>query len=177
MKNDYLQVGVITSPHGLAGEVKVYPCTEDPLRFKKLKNVLLGEEKKELEISQVKFFKNMVILRFKDHPRIESIMGYKGKALFIPRKQALPLEENQYYIPDLLGMEVYQEDGTFLGTLTEVLQTGANDVYAVQDSKGGELLIPAIRPCILEVDTEKNRMLVHLLEGLEFSSGKKEKKS
>lgn len=166
MRNEFLQVGVITSPHGLAGDVKVFPSTDDPARFKKLKKVLLGDEKKVLEISQVKFFKNMVILRFKDHPKIESVMGYKGKALYVAREDALPLEENQYYIPDLVGMEVSEEDGNVLGTLTEVLQTGANDVYVVKNENGKELLIPAIRPCILQVDTEANRMVVRLLEGL-----------
>ena len=166
MKNEFLQVGVITSPHGLAGEVKVFPSTDDPARFKKLKKVLLGEETKVLEISQVRFVKNMVILRFKDHPKIESVMGYRGKALFVSREEALPLEENQYYIPDLVGMEVVGEEGGFLGTLTEVLQTGANDVYVVKKEDGKEILIPAIRSCILQVSTEENRMVVHLLEGL-----------
>lgn len=165
---DVLQVGAVTSTHGIAGEVKVFPTTDDPNRFRKLKKVLMdtGKGMKELEITQVKFFKNLVILRFKDHNKIEDVMAYKGKALYVTRENAVKLRKNEYFIADLIGMEVSQEDGRRLGTLKDVLQTGANDVYVVEMAGGKEVLIPAIRQCILEVDTENSRMTVHLLEGL-----------
>lgn len=165
---DILRVGAIASTHGIAGEVKVFPTTDDPKRFKKLKSVLLdtGKEKTELEITQVKFFKNMVILKFKDHDRIEDVMAYKGKELYVTRDNAVKLEKNEYFIADLIGMKVYTDTEELLGTLTDVLQTGANDVYVVEMEDGREVLIPAIRQCILLVDTKAARMKVHLLEGL-----------
>ncbi len=165
---DILRVGAITTTHGIAGEVKVFPTTDDPKRFKKLKSVLLdtGKGMQELEIVQVKFFKNMVILKFRDHNRIEDVMGFKGKDLYVTRDHAVKLEENENFIADLIGMKVYEEDENCLGTLTDVMQTGANDVYVVEMENGKEVLIPAIRQCILDVDVENNKMIVHLLEGL-----------
>lgn len=165
---DILRVGVITTTHGIAGEVKVFPTTDDPNRFKKLKKVLLdtGRGMEELAIVQVKFFKNLVILKFKDHNRIEDVMAMKGRDLYVTRDNAVKLGENENFIADLIGMEVYEENDELLGTLTDVIQTGANDVYAVEMKDGREVLIPAIRQCILSVDTDSNKMVVHLLEGL-----------
>ena len=165
---DILQVGAVTSTHGLAGEVKVFPTTDDPKRFRKLKRVLIdtGKEMKELEVTGVKFFKQMVILKFRDHNRIEDVMGYKGKALYVARENAVKLKKNEYFIADLIGMQVFTEDGNLLGKLTDVLQTGANDVYEVSMEDGKTVLIPAIRQCILDVDTVGEKMTVHLLEGL-----------
>lgn len=165
---DLLQVGAVTSTHGIAGEVKVFPTTDDPARFKKLKKVLIdtGKGMKELEIVQVKFFKNMVILRFRDHSKIEDVMPYKGKELYVTRENAVRLKKDEYFIADLIGMKVFCDDGSFLGMLKDVLQTGANDVYAVELEDGREVLIPAIHQCILKVDTEAGQMTVHLLEGL-----------
>ena len=165
---DILQVGAVTSTHGLAGEVKVFPTTDDPKRFRKLKRVLIdtGKEMKELEVTGVKFFKQMVILKFRDHNRIEDVMGYKGKALYVTRENVVKLKKNEYFIADLIGMQVFTEDGNLLGKLTDVLQTGANDVYEVSMEDGKTVLIPAIRQCILDVDTAGEKMTVHLLEGL-----------
>ena len=165
---DILQVGAVTSTHGLAGEVKVFPTTDDPKRFRKLKYVLVdtGNGMKELEVAGVKFFKQMVILKFRGHDRIEDVMGYKGKPLFVTRENAVKLKKNEYFIADLIGMQVFTEDGGLLGELTDVLQTGANDVYEVSMDDGRKVLIPAIRQCILDVDTAGEKMTVHLLEGL-----------
>ncbi len=165
---DMFQVGVISSTHGIAGEVKVYPTTDDPKRFKKLKNVLLdtGKGMQELEIAGVKFFKQMVILKFRGYDKIEDVQPYKGRSLYVTRANAVRLEKNEYFIADLIGMKVYEEDDSCLGELTDVLQTGANDVYVVKMANGKDVLIPAIRQCILSVDVEAGRMKVHLLEGL-----------
>ena len=121
--NDILQVGAVTSTHGLAGEVKVFPTTDDVKRFKKLKHVLLdtGKELLPLEIIQVKFFKQMVILKFKGYDKIEDVMGFKGKNLFVTRENAVKLKKNEYFIADLIGMKVVLEDGTEFGTLKDVM--------------------------------------------------------
>lgn len=166
--NNILQVGAVTSTHGLAGEVKVFPTTDDPKRFKKLKQVLLdtGKDMLPLEVEHVKFFKNMVILKFKGYDRIEDIMGFKGKNLYVARENAVRLKKDEYFIADLIGMKVYTEDEAYLGELTEVITTGANDVYTVHMENGKDVLIPAIGQCILNVDVEHETMQVHLLEGL-----------
>ncbi len=163
-----LQVGAVASMHGLAGEVKVFPTTDDPKRFRKLKEVLLdtGKELLPLEVEHVKFFKQMVILKFRGYDRIEDVQCFKGKSLYVTRENAVELAENEYFIADLIGMTVELEDGSILGTLTDVIATGANDVYEVRRKDGKSVLIPAIRSCILAVDVEQSRMRVHLLEGL-----------
>lgn len=165
---EYLQVGVITGTHGIRGEVKVFPTTDDPARFKKLKKVFLdtGKEYLEMEIEQVKFFKQFAILKFKGYDSINEIEKYKKKSLLVDRAHAVKLKENEYFIADLLGLEVYTDEEQLLGMLSDVLQTGANDVYVVKMEDDREVLIPAIRDCILSVDIEERRMKVHLLEGL-----------
>ncbi len=165
---EYLRVGVITKPHGVRGEVKVYPTTDDMRRFKKLKYVYLdtGKDLDRLDIDQVKFFKDTVILKFKGLDRVEDIEGFRQMDLLIDRSQTVPLADNENFIPDLLGLRVITDDGSELGILTDVLATGANDVYCVTDADGREILIPAIKDCILDVDPEGGTMKVHLLEGL-----------
>lgn len=163
----FLQVGVISSTHGIRGEVKVFPTTDDPARFKKLKKVLLdtGKERLELEIQSVKFFKQFVIVKFRGIDNINDIEKYKGKSLMVPREDAVQLEEDEYYIADLIGMEVYTDGGWF-GTLKDVMETGANEVYIIDSDEHGEVLVPAIQDCILDVDVEKQTMKIRLMDGL-----------
>lgn len=163
----FLQVGVISSTHGIRGEVKVFPTTDDPARFKKLKKVLLdtGKERLELEIQSVKFFKQFVIVKFRGIDNINDIEKYKGKSLMVPREDAVQLEEDEYYIADLIGMEVYTDGGRF-GTLKDVMETGANEVYIIDSDEHGEVLVPAIHDCILDVDVEKQTMKIRLMDGL-----------
>lgn len=165
---DLLRVGVISSTHGVRGEVKVFPTTDDARRFLDLKTVLLdmGGEKLPLVIEGVKFFKQFAILKFEGYNSIEEIGKYKGRELWIPREEALPLEENEYYISDLIGLSVVSDQGEALGELTDVIQTGANDVYAVKMAGGKEVLFPAIAECVQSVDIEKGTMVVHVMEGL-----------
>ena len=165
---DLLKVGVITTTHGVRGEVKVYPTTDDAGRFLELDYVLLetGRELRKLDIQNVKFFKNLVILKFKDIDNINDIEKYKGHDLWIPREEGQALEENEYYIADLLGMKVLLEDGSEFGTLKDVMETGANDVYIIDSREHGEVLLPAIKECILDVDLENETMTVHLMKGL-----------
>ena len=165
---DLLQVGVITKTHGIRGEVKVYPTTDDAHRFDYLESVLLdtGKELCELEIQRVKYFKQFVILKFRDVDNINDIEPYKGKSLYVTRDFAVPLEENEYYIADLIDMDVFLEDGSLFGTLKDVMETGANDVYVIHTTDKKEVLVPAIKDCVKEVDVEQNKMIIHLLKGL-----------
>ena len=163
-----LQVGVISSTHGVRGEVKVFPTTDDVKRFKKLKKVILdtGKEQLPLEIEGVKFFKNLVILKFDGFDNINDIEKYKGKRLLVDREHAVKLKKDEYFIADMIGMDVFTEDGELFGALKDVMETGANDVYIIEMSDGKEVLVPAIKQCILDVDIENRKMVIHLLEGL-----------
>ena len=165
---DLLQVGIITSTHGVRGEVKVYPTTDDPRRFRRLKEVVLdtGKEKMNLEIEGVKFFKQFVILKFKGLDNINDIEKYRQKSLYVTRKNAVRLQRDEYFIADLIGLKVQDEDGKELGTVKDVIETGANDVYEVEMADGKSLLLPAIKQCILNVDVENGTRQVHVLEGL-----------
>lgn len=163
-----IRVGVITSTHGIRGEVKVYPTTDDVNRFKKLKEIILdtGKEQINLEVEGVKFFKDMVILKFKGIDNINDIEKYKGKDLLVTREHAVRLKEGEYFIFDLIGCMVITEEGEELGELTEVLKTGANDVYVVKSKDGKEILIPYIKECVLNIDTKQKQVLIHVMPGL-----------
>ena len=165
---DMLRVGVYANTHGVRGEIKVFPTTDDTSRFKKLKKVYLdlGKEKMELEIQSVRFFKNMVILKFKGIDNINDIEKYKGKDLLIQRKDAVKLDEDEYFICDIIGSKVVTEDGEEVGSLKEVLQTGANDVYVVTAPDKKEILLPVIKDCVLDVNTEEKIVTVHLMAGI-----------
>ena len=169
MENNYLRVGVIANTHGINGEVKVFPTTDDINRFEILKDVILdtGKEHLSLNIQSVKYFKNLVIVKFKGIDNINDIEKYKGKDLLVTRENAVPLEENEYFIADLIDIEVFNEEGEKLGILFDVMQTGANDVYVIKlDENDKELLLPNIDECILDVNIEEKTMKVHILEGL-----------
>ena len=164
---DVFQVGVISTTHGIAGEVKVFPTTDDMNRFKKLKEVILdtGKETQLLHIQQVRFFKNMVIVKFKEFRSINDVERLRGKSLYVTRENAVKLQKDEYFIADMIGIQVVSDEGEDLGILQDVMQTGANDVYVVEKD-GEELLIPAIKECILSVNVEEGKMEVHLLPGL-----------
>ena len=164
---DLLKVGVITTTHGVRGEVKVFPTT-DPERFLDLEYVLLdaGREMKKLEIRNVKFFKNLVILKFNGIDNINDIEKYKKAGLYVTREDAVELEEDEYFIADLIGMDVISDEGEQLGTISDVLQTGANDVYVISSKGQKDLLLPAIHECVLDVNVEERTMKVHLMPGL-----------
>jgi 16S rRNA processing protein RimM len=166
--DNLLRVGVISSTHGLKGEVKVFPTTDDVTRFKSLKNVMMdtGSGHMNLEIQGVKFFKNMVILKFKEFDSINEVEKYKGKDLLIKRDQAVTLGPDENFIFELIGLRVVLEDGTEFGTLTDVIKTGANDVYEVKTKEGKEVLLPAIKQCVLGVDLEEGTVTVHIMDGL-----------
>lgn len=166
---DLLQVGVITSTHGIKGEVKVFPTTDDNNRFKKLKECFI-EFKKEMipvKAENCRFFKNMVILKFEDIDNINDVEKYKQCKLFVDREHAVKLAKDEYFVTDLIGIPVYKEDGSRFGALTEIIPTGANDVYVVTDENKKEWLLPAIKECILNVDMEGRKMIIRLMKGME----------
>ena len=163
----FFQVGIYTNTHGVRGEIKVFPTTDDPNRFRKLKKVIMRTEKGDrlMEIAGIRFSKQMVLMKFKGIDNINDIEMFKGSGLYVPREDAIPLGKDEYFIADLIGITVYTDEGEELGRLSEVLQTGANDVYVVT-GKDREYLLPAIADCVQTVDPEGGRMVVHMMEGL-----------
>lgn len=177
---EYFRVGVLTSEHGIKGEIKVFPTTDDPKKFKKLKRAFIdlssgkGSLKKEglfeTEIEGVKFFKNLVIVKFKNIDKIEEIAKYKGLDLLIAREDAGPLKQGEYYIPDVIGCSVITEEGEEYGVVSDVLDTGANKVLVVKaEGKYEELkefCLPYIPQCVREINVEKRYVKFFLMPGL-----------
>ena len=167
---DRFQVGVIASTHVLQGEVNVFPTTEDPNRFKKLKKVTLhtqrGEEI-ELDVQSARFFKKFVIVKFKQYNNINDVEKFRGCELTIDRKDAIKLEPGEFYCADLMGLSIYDEDGNLLGTVSDIIQTGANDVYEMtKDGSDEKVYIPAIKDCIKNIDIENKKITIHVIDGL-----------
>lgn len=162
------QVGIITSTHGVHGEVKVFPTTDDVRRFKRLKEVILdtGKEQITLEVEGAKFSKQLVILKFKGIDNINDVEKYRQKSLYVTRENAVRLRRDEYFIADLMGLRVHDEDGAEIGVLREVMETGANDVYVIDLNDGRELLLPAIKECVLNVDVEAGFVQIHIMSGL-----------
>ena len=163
-----LEIGQIVNTFGIKGEVKVKPFTDDIKRFDKLKKINIEQKnsKKEYEIENIKYHKDMVILKLKGIDQIEQAELRRNSYLKIDRNEEEPLEENTYYIVDLLGLSVYTEEGILLGILDDIYNTGSNDIYVVKDSLGKQTLLPAIQDVIKEIDIENQKIIVHVMKGL-----------
>lgn len=169
--NEYIEVGKIVNTHGIKGELKIFPTTDDPKRFELL-NEIYVQTKNGLvaySIDSVRYVKNFVLLKFRGIEDMTQAERLKTCMLKIPKDLALPLQKDEYYISDLYNMKVETQEGENLGEIVDILFTASNDVYVVKDvanPKAKELLIPAIEDCIINVDIEQKIMVVHLLEGL-----------
>lgn len=166
MKN--LEVGQIVNTFGIKGFVKVNPWVNDVTRFEKLKKVYIKirNEHKELEIEEVKYHKNQVLLKFKGIDTIEQAEIIRNAIIEIDRENAIPLEKGEYFIADLLDSEVFTEEGEKLGILDDIYNTGSKDIYVVKNELGKTILLPGINDVIKEVDVENKKIIVHLLKGL-----------
>lgn len=164
----YLEIGQIVNTFGIKGMVKIVPFTDNIERFDELKKVYIVDKKsrKEYEVEEVKYHKNMVLMKFKGIEKVEEAESLRNCYLEIDRKDAKQLEEDTYYIVDLIGLDVYTDEGKNLGKLDDVFNTGSNDIYVVKDELGKQILLPAIKEVIKNVDLENKKITVHLLEGL-----------
>ena len=163
---DLLQVGAITTTHGVRGEVKVFPTTDDMKRYSSLKEVVLEGKNEVLHIEQVKYFKNLVIVKFKEFNSLNEVENLKGKKLFVSRQNAVKLKKDEYFVADLIGLRVVDEKLGLEGTLTDVMDTLANDVYVIDLDDGRQFMLPAIKECVLDVDVTKGLIRIHILDGL-----------
>ena len=166
MKN--LEIGQIVNTFGIKGIVKVNPWVNDVTRFDDLKKVYIKIRKslKELEIEEVKYHKNQVLLKFKGIETVEQAEILRNAIIEIDRKDAIPLEEGEYFIADLLESEVYTDEGEKLGILEDIFNTGSNDIYVVKNELGKSILLPRIKEVFKEIDVENKKIIVHLIEGL-----------
>ena len=166
---EYLHIGEIVNTHGVRGEVKIIPLTDDIRRFDDLTNVYIEDNdttRSEYKIESVRYHKQFVIMKFKGIDDMDTANKYRQKSLFVTRENAVKLAKNEYFIADLIGLKVTSDEGEDLGTLTDVIQTGANDVYVFSKEGMQDLLVPKIPDCIKDVNVEAGTILVHLLPGL-----------
>ena len=166
--DDFFKVGTIVNTQGLKGDVRIMPSTDDPSRFDLLDHALLdlNGSIKRCDIERVWYHKQFVIVKFKGFDDINAAETLRGALVKIEAQFALPLSENEYYLRDLYDLKVFTDEGVELGELTNIIQTGANDVYSVKMANGRDVLLPAIKDCILSVDVPAKRMVVHLMDGL-----------
>lgn len=162
----YLEIGQIVNTFGIKGMVKVKPFSDDIRRFDKLKNVYIKKNSIEEKyiIEEVKYHKQMVLIKFKGIDKIEEAELLKNSYILINREDEEPLEEGVYYIVDLLGLDVYTDENILLGNLEDIYNTGSNDIYVVKDENGKQILLPGIPDVIKEVDIENKKIIVHLLK-------------
>lgn len=162
-----LEVGQIVNTHGIKGEIKVVPFTDDISRFDKLKKVYVKtkKESKLYQIEGVRYHKNMVLLKLQGIDNPEQAELLKNSFLEIDREDAVPLKEGTYFIADLIGLEVYTDEGNLLGKVDDIYNTGANDIYVVKDELGKTILLPGIKDVIKQVILDE-KIIVHLIPGL-----------
>ncbi|MBQ6133277.1 MAG: 16S rRNA processing protein RimM [Lachnospiraceae bacterium] len=167
---DHFRIGVITRPHGVLGEMKVYPVTDDIKRFKGMKEILMGPPEGQkgdlstVKVEGVRFQKNMVLLKLSGIESPEEARKLSQYQLYVKREDAIPLSDGEYYVSDLLGLSVLSEKGEKLGILKDVLKTAANDVYVVKGER--EILVPAVKEYVLSIDLPKGEMTVLFVEGM-----------
>ena len=163
-----LEIGQIVNTFGIKGQIKVKPFTDDIRRFDNLKEVYVekNKTKKEYEIEEVKYHKDMVLIKFKSIETVEQAEKLKNSYITISRDSAEELEEDRYYIVDLLGLEVYTDEQILLGILEDIFNTGSNDIYVVKSSDGKQILLPAIKDVVKNIDIENKKITVHIIPGL-----------
>ena len=163
-----LEVGQIVNTFGIKGEVKVTPFTDDINRFDDLKKVYVKTRKddKLYKVENVRYHKNMVLVKLEGIENPEQAELLKNAYLEINREDAIPLKEGQYFIVDLIGLDVYTDEGKLLGKVDDIYNTGANDIYVVKDELGKQILLPGIKEVIKQVDLENEKIVVHLIPGL-----------
>lgn len=162
-----LEIGQIVNTFGIKGEVKVIPFTNDISRFDYLEKVYVKKKNdfKLYKVDNVRYHKNMVLLKLEGIDNPETAQLLKNAFLEVDREDAIPLEEGTYFIVDLIGLDVYTDEGKLLGKVEDIYNTGSNDIYVIKDEFGKQILLPGTEEVIREIKLE-DRMIVHLISGL-----------
>lgn len=162
VKKKRVTIGKVGAAHGIHGEMRIIPLTDFTERFASMKEVMVGDEL--LHIESCKYHKQYVLMKFREYPIREDAMRLTGKLLTVDRSEAAPLAEGEYYTFDIIGLTVYDVKGKELGRVENVLRTGSNDVYQARRLDGGELLIPALKAVVKEIDIAGGRMVIDMPE-------------
>jgi 16S rRNA processing protein RimM len=164
----YLQVGKIVNTHGVSGEVKLIPLTDDPNRFDDLEWAYIEKDGvlNKHDVQRVKYAKNHVIIKFSGIGSMDEADVYKNCYVAVDRENAVKLPEDSYFICDIVGCDVADENGNLLGRITDVLKTGSNDVYVIKSETGKELLLPALKSVVRKVSLDERRIEVSVPKGL-----------
>ncbi len=168
LDSNLVSIGKIVGTFGYRGQVRVLPLTDFPARFKDLKEIRLcfGDKIKILTVEETKPHNDIFLIKLESIDSKESAQEYKNALLRVTEDEIYPLPEGYYYHFQLKNIDVYDKKLGFLGKLVDILETGANDVYVIKSEEYGEILIPAIKQVIKNIDIKTNKMLVELLEGL-----------
>lgn len=168
MKQEYFEIGQIVNTFGIKGFVKIVPFTDDLERFEELERVFVVKQKQliEMQIEEVKYHKNLVLVKFKGIEDINMAEKYKGCYIKIKRENARKLPKDTYFIADLIGIDVYDENGNLLGKVDDIFNNKSHDVYVIKDDLGKQILLPSTKEVIKDVDVEKGKIIVHLIDGL-----------
>lgn len=168
MKQKYFEIGQIVNTFGIKGMVKVNPFTDDISQFEKMNSILIDKKGtlEEMQIEEVKYSKNQVLLKLKGIETIEEAEKYRNCYLKLPREKAKKLPEGTYFIADLIGVDVYTDEGSLLGKVEDIYNSGASDIYVIKNELGKQILLPATKEVIKQIDLEQEKIIVHLLKGL-----------
>ena len=168
MKQEYFEIGQIVNTFGIKGFVKVKPFTDDLERFEELESIYIvkNKELKEFNIEQIKYHKNLVLIKFKGIDDINMAEKYKNCYIKIKRENTRKLPQNTYFIADLIGIKVYDENGNFLGRVDDIYNNKIHDIYVIKDDLGKQILLPSIKEVIKQVDIDNDKIVVHLIDGL-----------
>ena len=168
MKQEYFEIGQIVNTFGIKGFVKVNPFTDDLERFEELDSVFVVKNKEliEMKIEEIKYHKNLVLIKFKGIEDINMAEKYKGCYIKIQREAARKLQKDTYFIADLIGLPVYDEKGNLLGKVDDIYNNKSHDIYVVKDELGKQILLPSTKEVIKQIDIENERIIVHLIDGL-----------
>ena len=168
MKQEYFEIGQIVNTFGIKGFVKVNPFTDDMQRFEELQSVFVIKNKEaiEMHIEEVKFHKNVVLIKFKGIEDINMAEKYKGCYIRINRKDARKLPKDTYFIADLIGIKVYDDNGNLLGKVDDIYNNKSHDIYVVKNDLGKQILLPSTKEVIKQIDIDNDKIVVHLIEGL-----------
>ena len=168
MKQEYFEIGQIVNTFGIKGFVKINPFTDDLERFEELKSVFVVKNKEliEIQIEEVKYHKHLVLVKFKGIEDINMAEKYKGCYIKIKRENARKLPEDTYFIADLIGIKVYDENGNLLGKVDDIYNNKSTDIYVIKDDLGKQILLPSTKEVIKQIDVDEEKMVVHLIDGL-----------
>lgn len=164
---DYIKIGRIINTHGIKGELKIYPLTDNINRFDDLKTVYLGDNKIKAEVESVKYHKEMVIIKLKEFNNINEVLKFKDDFIYIDQEDRVELPEDHYFIFDIIGCTVFDRESNKIGIVTDVIQSASNDVYVIKDEeKNKEYLIPAVKEFIINIDIDKKEIVLDPIEGM-----------